>query len=89
MNRSALSNARDTSPPLLNKGGIDWNKDDVSVGRGKYYLTLESDFSGAWKSTKEALRVANVSVRKADKGRGILLLTSSRRVMANPRVGWD
>ena len=46
----------------------------MSVGRGKYYLTLESDFSSAWQSTKEALRVANVSVRKADKGRGIFVV---------------
>ena len=46
----------------------------VSVGRGKYYLTVESGFNGAWKSTKRALEVANVSVRRADKGRGVFVV---------------
>jgi len=46
----------------------------VSVGRGKYYLTLESDFNDGWKSIKRALDVADVSVRRADKGRGVFVV---------------
>ena len=42
----------------------------ISVGRGKYYLTVETDFNKAWKSTRRALEVAGITVRRADKGRG-------------------
>ncbi len=74
MNRPALSDPRKKSVPLSSTGLEPVEIRMVSVGRGKYYLTLESDFSNAWKATKEALRVANVSVRKADKGRGIFVV---------------
>ena len=75
MNRSALlTNSREKLPPVSSAEPEPVGIRMVSVGRGKYYLTLESDFSSAWKSTKEALRVANVSVRKADKGRGIFVV---------------
>ena len=74
MNRSALADAQETSPPVTSTGTESIGIKMMSVGRGKYYLTLESDFSSAWKSTKTALRVANVSVRKADKGRGIFVV---------------
>ena len=74
MNRSALADAQETSPPVTSTGTESIGIKMMSVGRGKYYLTLESDFSSAWKSTKMALRVANVSVRKADKGRGIFVV---------------
>ena len=74
MNRSALTNAQETSSAISSESVESIGIRMMSVGRGKYYLTLESDFSSAWKSTKEALRVANVSVRKADKGRGIFVV---------------
>ena len=74
MNRSAPSDAQETSPTVTSTGTESIGIKMMSVGRGKYYLTLESDFSSAWRSTKEALRVANVSVRKADKGRGIFVV---------------
>ena len=74
MNRSELTNAQGASPPISSTKADSIGIRMMSVGRGKYYLTLESDFSSAWQSTKEALRVANVSVRKADKGRGIFVV---------------
>ena len=74
MTSSALTNTREKYPAVASIEAEATGIRMVSVGRGKYYLTLESDFSSAWKSTKEALRVANVSVRKADKGRGIFVV---------------
>ncbi|MCB1748924.1 MAG: outer membrane protein assembly factor BamC [Gammaproteobacteria bacterium] len=43
----------------------------VSVGDGKYYLTLADGFSGAWKATGRALEQVGVAVKDSDKGRGI------------------
>ena len=46
----------------------------ISVGRGKYYLTIDAAFSSAWESTVKALELADINIRVADKGRGIFIV---------------
>lgn len=43
----------------------------VSVGGGKFYLTVAEDFPSAWKTTGRALEQAGVAVKDSDKGRGV------------------
>ncbi|MGE0486645.1 MAG: outer membrane protein assembly factor BamC [Gammaproteobacteria bacterium] len=43
----------------------------VSVGDGKFYLSLADGFSGSWKATGRALEEVGVAVKDSDKGRGI------------------
>lgn len=46
----------------------------VSVGGGKFYLTVAEDFPKAWKSTARALESVGVDVKDSDKGRGVYVV---------------
>lgn len=46
----------------------------VSVGGGKFYLTVAEDFPRAWKTTGRALEQAGVDVKDSDKGRGLYIV---------------
>jgi outer membrane protein assembly factor BamC len=49
----------------------------VSVGGGKFYLTVAEDFARAWKTTGRALEDAGVDVKDSDKGRGLYIVAVS------------
>ncbi|MGR8919358.1 MAG: outer membrane protein assembly factor BamC, partial [Gammaproteobacteria bacterium] len=49
----------------------------VSVGGGKFYLTVAEDFPRAWKTTGRALENAGVDVKDSDKGRGVYIVEVS------------
>ena len=46
----------------------------VSVGGGKFYLSLAQDFPKAWKTTGRALEKVGVDVKDSDKGRGVYVV---------------
>lgn len=54
--------------------GIPRHAELVSVGGGKFYLTVAEEFPSAWKTTGRALEQAGVDVKDSDKGRGVYVV---------------
>jgi len=62
----------------------------VSVGEGKFYLTVAEDFPSAWKSTGKALEQSGISVKNSDKGRGVYIIELAGGEAAQEESGmWD
>ncbi len=57
----------------------------VSVGGGKFYLTVAEDFPSAWKATGRALEEVGAAVKDSDKGRGVYVV----EMAANGAPGED
>ena len=68
----------------------------VSVGGGKFYLTVAEDFPKAWKTTGRALEEVGMDVKDSDKGRGVYIVEVAGQVsnaddtgMWNKLKFWD
>ncbi len=66
--------ARDVVGTSAAETGAPRHAELVSVGGGKFYLTVADEFPVAWKTTGKALEQAGVDVKDSDKGRGVYVV---------------
>ncbi len=86
--------SRATAAPAVGAGptetGEPRHAELVSVGGGKFYLTVAEEFPRAWKTTGRALEEAGVDVKDSDKGRGVYVVEVAAGEQAQGQDGvWN